>query len=189
VQDRRPLGKDARQLGVGPLPVGGAEDVEPVVGGAVRVQPDDGEADRLLGRDEPAAVHPGELGVPAQVRAQGAGAQAGEQADRGAEPTCGDRDVERVAAGSCDELRRRALGAGPGRGDGEHVDDQLAEHTELGVAAGPCIAAAHGRTLAADVGVPPALAPGGGHLGRWGATCIARPAFAPEQEDQCPIPS
>ena len=78
----------------------------------------------------PRDVHPGELGVPAQGGAQRAGAQPRHQRHRGAQPAGGHRDVEGVAARARDVLRRGPLGAGAGLGDGQQVDDQLAQDAQ-----------------------------------------------------------
>jgi hypothetical protein len=159
VQDAGPLGQDPGQLVVGPLPVGGPQDVEAVVGGAVGAQADDGEADRLRGVDEPGDVDPGELGVPAEVRGQRAGAEPGHEPHRRAQPAGGDGHVEGVAAGAGDVVGNRALGPGVDARDGQQIDHQLAQDSEDG-------GVGHGRTLAARVNRPPALAPTVHHLGR-----------------------
>ena len=81
VQHRRRLRERGGELVVRPLPVGGARDVEAVVGGAVGAQADHGEAHRLGRGHEAADVDAGLLGVPAQGRGQRAGAEAGQQGD------------------------------------------------------------------------------------------------------------
>jgi hypothetical protein len=127
--------------------------------------------------------------VPAQVRAQWAGAQSGEQMDRRAQPGGRDRDVEGVAAGPGDEVRCRTFRSRVGVRYGQEIDDEFAQDAENGEVTGGLVAAAHGRTLAARVNRWPALAPGAQHLGRWATTSIIGPAAAPEQEDPCPIRS
>ena len=146
-------GRTRGQLLVRPLPVGGALARGSRSRRAVRAEPDDGQADRLGRRTNPADVDAGELGVPAQVGAQRAGAQPGQQVDRRAQPAGRDRDVEGVAAGPGDVLRRRPLGPRVRVRHGQHVDDQLAEDAEHRVAAG------HGANISARVNRSPRWLP------------------------------
>ena len=74
--------------------------------------------------------------MPAQVDGQRASAQPGQQVDRHAQPAGGHGDVQGVAPGSGDELRRRPPGPRGGAGNGQQVDDQLAENDEHRVALG-----------------------------------------------------
>ena len=145
---------------------------------AVGCQTDDGEAHRLVGLDETAGVDAGELGVPAQVRREWAGAKAGEQTHGSAETAGRDGHIQRVPARTGDVLRRSALGPASAPATGMRSTTSSPSTMSIrspGPRAKPYELAPVGR-----VGY------GTRSPGTMGRTSIAGPAAAPEQEDPCP---
>ena len=108
---RREVGK----LGVGPLPVGGALDVEGVLGRAVRADVDHREGRRLRRGGREPQVHAARRDVLPQHPAEPVGGQPGEQRHRHAEPTEGDGGVHRAAPRRPAVVQRRRRPPPPGR--------------------------------------------------------------------------
>jgi hypothetical protein len=79
VQGRHVGGQRIGQVGGLPLPVGGARDVELVVGVAVAVQGGDRDGGGFLGVDQVAVGHPGGGQVCAQQPTERVVGQSGEQ--------------------------------------------------------------------------------------------------------------
>jgi hypothetical protein len=92
--------EDAGELGVAPLPVGGALDPEVVLGAAIRADRDDRQGRRLAGLHGPGQVDAVAGQMVADPAPQRVGGDAGQQARGHAQPGQPHRHVRGAATGN-----------------------------------------------------------------------------------------